>query len=173
MQKIIDFLSQELISIQSWRSSKWLVDTIKVDSGYGFMPIGQLANITLPDSQSIRIEPWDKTALSKIETAIYQANTGLVPSNQGDYLLVKLPPLTQESRMQLSKQVGKLGEDTKARLRQTRQDELKSIKRWFEAKEIAEDEKNRSEKKVDEATKKFTEIIDDVVKAKQDDIMKI
>ena len=81
MQKIIDFLSQELISIQSWRSSKWLVDTIKVDSGYGFMPIGQLANITLPDSQSIRIEPWDKTALSKIETAIYQANTGLVPSN--------------------------------------------------------------------------------------------
>lgn len=173
MQKIIDYLHQELIGIQVGRATKWLVEHIKVDAWYGFMPIGQLANITLPDSQTIKIEPWDKSSLSPMEKAIYDANTGLAPQNQWGYLLIKVPVLTSERREQLKKQVAKMSEDTKARLRQARQDELKDIKKEFEEKLISEDDKKFAEKQVDETTKKFTDTIDNMAKAKVEDIMTI
>ena len=173
MQKIVDHLSIELMWIQVGRATKGLVEHIKVDAGYGFMPISQLANITLPDSQSIRIEPWDKSSLAPMETAIYDVNTGLAPSNQGWYLMIKVPALTTERRDQLKKQVSKMAEDCKARTRQARQDELKDIKKEFEEKTISEDDKKFSEKQVDETTKLFTDKIDTMVKWKHDDIMTI
>ena len=137
------------------------------------MPIGQLGNITLPDSQTIKIEVWDKTSLAPMEKAIYDANTGLAPQNPGGYILIKVPTLTSERRDQLKKQISKIAEDTKARLRVSRQDELKSIKKEFEEKLISEDDKKAAEKEVDEVTKKFNDKIDDIVKAKNDDIMSI
>jgi len=170
MQKIIDYFTQELMGIQVGRATKWLVEHIKVDSGYGFMPIGQLANITLPDSQTIKIEPWDKSSLSPIEKAIYEADTGLAPQNPGWYILIKVPVLTSERRDQLKKQVSKMAEDCKARLRILRQDELKWIKKEFEEKLISEDDKKFADKQVDETTKKFTDKIDELVKVKNDDI---
>lgn len=173
MQKIIDYLNTELMGIQVGRATKGLVEHIKVDAGYGFMPIWQLANITLPDSQTIKIEPWDKSSLAPMERAIYDANTGLAPSNQGWYLMIKVPALTTERREQLKKQVSKIWEDSKARVRQTRQDELKSIKREFEEKLISEDEKKVAEHNIDETTKRFTDKIDTLVKTKHDDIMTI
>lgn len=173
MQKTIDYLSTELMGIQVGRATKWLVEYISIDSGYGFMPIGQLANITLPNQQTIKIEPWDKSSLSKIEKGIYDANTGLTPQNMGDYVMVKVPALTTERRDQYKKQVSAMGEDCKARIRQARQDELKSIKREFEEKLISEDDKKFAEKQVDETTKSFTDKIDAMVKSKQDDIMTI
>lgn len=173
MQKTIDYLATELMGIQVGRATKGLVEHISIDSGYGFMPIGQLANITLPDSQTIKIEPWDKSSLSKIEKGIYDANTGLTPQNMGDYIMVKVPALTTERRDQYKKQVSTMGEDCKARLRQARQDELKSIKREFEEKLISEDDKKFAEKQVDDTTKSFTDKIDTMVKSKHEDIMTI
>ena len=173
MQKVVDYLSIELMGIQVGRATKGLVEHIKVDAWYGFMPIGQLANITLPDSQTIKIEPWDKSSLSPMETAIYEANTGLAPSNQWWYLMIKVPVLTSERRDQLKKQVSKTAEECKARIRQARQDELKDIKKEFEEKTISEDDKKFAEKWVDETTKSFTDKIDTIVKEKHDDIMTI
>lgn len=173
MQKIVDYFTQELMGIQVGRASKWLVEHIKVDAGYGFMAIGQLANITLPDNQTIRIEPWDKTSLSPMEKWIYNADTGLSPQNQWDYLLIKVPALTSERREQFKKQVSKMAEDTKARLRQARQEELKSIKKEFEEKLISEDDRKFADKQVDETTKTFTDKIDQLTKAKHEDIMTI
>ena len=172
-QKIIDYFNQELMGIQVWRATKWLVEHIKIDAGYWFMPIGQLANITLPDSQTIKIEPWDKSSLAPMEKAIYEANTGLAPQNPWGYILIKVPALTSERRDQLKKQVSKMAEDCKARLRLLRQDELKSIKKEFEEKLISEDDKKFAEKDVDDITKKFTDKIDDITKIKNDDIMTI
>lgn len=83
MQKITDFFGNELVGIQAGRASKGLVEMIKVETSYGSMPIGQLGNITLPDSQTIKIEPRDKSSLSSIEKAIYEANSGLTPQNPG------------------------------------------------------------------------------------------
>lgn len=170
MQKIVDYFGQEIAGIQVGRASKWLVENVKVDAGYGFMPIGQLANITLPDSQTIKIEPWDKSSLAPMEKGIYEASTWLTPQNQWWYLLIKVPVLTSERRDQLKKQVSKMAEETKARLRQARQDETKSIKKEFEEKLISEDDKKFAEKEVDETTKKFTDMIDSMVKAKHEEI---
>ena len=170
MQKLTDHLIQELVGIQVGRASKWLVEHIKVETSYGFMPIGQLGNITLPDSQTIKIEVWDKNSLWLIEKAIYDANTGLVPQNLWSYLLMKVPIVTSERRDQLKKQISKTAEDTKARLRVARQDELKSIKKEFEEKLLSEDDKKSAEKDVDETTKKFTDKIDTIVKIKQEEI---
>lgn len=173
MQKITDFFGNELVGIQAGRASKGLVEMIKVETSYGSMPIGQLGNITLPDSQTIKIEPRDKSSLSSIEKAIYEANSGLTPQNPGWYILVKVPVLTAERRDQLKKQIAKLAEDSKARLRVARQDELKSIKKEFEEKLISEDDKKFAEKDVDEVTKKFTDKIDEITKHKYEDIMTI
>jgi len=173
MQKITDFFGNELVGIQAGRASKGLVEMIKVETSYGSMPIGQLGNITLPDSQTIKIEPRDKSSLSSIEKAIYEANSGLTPQNPGWYILVKVPVLTAERRDQLKKQIAKLAEDSKARLRVARQDELKSIKKEFEEKLISEDDKKFAEKDVDEVTKKFTDKIDEMTKHKYEDIMTI
>ncbi len=170
MQKIVDYFTQELMGIQVGRATKWLVEHIKVDAGYGFMPIGQLANITLPDSQTIKIEPRDKSSLGPIEKSIYDADTGLAPQNPWWYILIKVPVLTSERRDQLKKQVSKMAEDCKARLRILRQDELKDIKKEFEEKLISEDDRKFAEKQVDETSKKFADKIDDITKSKNDDI---
>ena len=87
--------------------------------------------------------------------------------------MVKIPALTEETRRNLTKQISKFGEEIKARIRQSRQDELRSIKRTFESDEISEDEKKRAEKQIDETTKKFTDLIDTMMKDKNSDIMKI
>lgn len=173
MQKTIDYFGQELSGIQVGRATKWLVEHIKVDAWYGLSPIGQLGNITLPDNQTIKIEPWDKSTLSPMEKAIYESASWLSPQNQWWYLLMKVPALTSERREQIKKQISKMAEDCKARLRQARQDELKSIKREFEEKIISEDDKKFAEKQVDETTKTYTDKIDVMTKAKHEDIMTI
>lgn len=170
MQKAVDYFMQELSGIQAGRASKWLVEHIKAETNYGSMPIGQLGNITLPDSQTIKIEVWDKGSLAFIEKAIYDSNSWLTPQNPGWYILIKVPALTSERRDQLKKQISKMAEDIKARIRVARQDELKSIKKEFEEKLISEDSKKAAEKEVDETTKKFTEKVEAMVKAKNEEI---
>ena len=170
MQKIIDYFEQEIWWIQVWRASKWLVENIKVDAWYGIMPIGQLWNITLPDSQSIKIEVRDKAVLAPMEKAIYESESWLTPQNPWWYILIKVPALTTERRDQIKKQVSKIAEDIKARIRVSRQDEMKSIKKEFEEKLISEDDKKFAEKEVDTTTKKFTDMIDQIVKHKHEEI---
>lgn len=173
MQKIVDYLSTELMGIQVWRANKWLVEHIKVDTSYGYMPTGQIANISVVDAQTLKIEPRDKWSLAAIEKAIYDAGTGLTPQNQWWYILIKIPVLTSERREQLKKQVSKMAEECKARIRVARQDELKDIKKLFEEKIISEDEKKNQETDIDGVTKKFNDMIDTIVKNKHEDITTI
>lgn len=170
-QKTIDYFAKELSGIQSWRASSALVDNIVVSLEYGSMSLSQMTSITIPDAQTIRIEPRDKSTLPAIESAIYKTNTWLTPSNQGDYLYIKIPPLTEETRKATAKQVSQLWEEMKIRIRQTRQDELKLIKKDFENDELSEDQKVGRERQVDETTKEFTSIIDTMIKDKQKEVM--
>lgn len=174
MQKTIDYFAQELMGLQVGRATKGLIEFIQLDPGYGsYMPIGQLANITLPDSQTLRVEPWDKSTVSKIEKAIYDAGTGLVPQNNGDYLYVKVPALTTERRRDLVKQVAGMGEDVKVKIRQVRHDEMHDIKALFDEKLLSEDEKKLAEEAIDDVTKKFVAKVDEMVKYKSEDILKV
>jgi len=173
MQKAIDFFENELAWLQIGRVTRGLVENISISTSYGSMPIGQLANITVPDTQTIKIESRDKSVLPAIEKAIYDLWTWLAPKNEWAwYIIVKVPALTWERRQQLAKQVHAMGEEIKARMRQVRHDEMKAIKHAFEQKELSEDEKKQQEDAIDDITKTYNKKVDDHIKNKEDDILK-
>lgn len=171
MDKSIEHLRHELWWIHVGRATSSLVDNISVTVSYGSMKINQLANVVVMDAQTLKVEPWDKSVSSAIQTAIYDAGTGLSPTNEGDYVLIKVPPLTKERREQLSKQVSKLWEESKISVRNARHEAQKDVKKMFDEKEISEDQKKWYENKIDELTKEMTAKIDTIVKNKTEDVM--
>ncbi len=174
MQKSIEYLEKELKGLQMGRASTGLVENIEVEMSYGWMmKVPQVGHVTLMDGQTIKIEPWDKNELKHIEKAIYDANTGLTPQNQGSYIMIKIPPLTQERRLDIQKQVKSMGEEIKARIRLVRQDAMKDTKKQFDDKLIGEDQHKANEKNVDSLVKEMNDVIDTHVKSKCDDVMKV
>jgi len=173
MDKAIDFFEQELKAIQVWRASAWLIENVSVQVSYWFMKIPQIAHVSVMDPQTLKVEPWDKWELKNIEKAIYDVNIGLAPKNEGQYLIVKIPALTQERRWEIVKQVKWLWEETKARVRVIRQDWQKETKKIFADKLIWEDENKRNEAELDKITKNANVKIDDLVKVKGEEVMKI
>ena len=133
----------------------------------------QLGNVSLMDSQTIKIEAWDKSTYSSIEKAIYDANIGLTPQNQGEYIMIKIPPLTTERRKELTKLVAKMGEESKVRLRNVRHEILDEVKKEFTEKTISEDQKKAYEGQADDMTKEYAAKIDNAVKQKSEDIMTV
>lgn len=173
MEKALAYLQKEYAGLQVGRATTGLVEDIAVDTGYGMMQVGQVANITLPDGQSIKVEPWDKGVLKKIEKAIYDAERGLTPRVDDSYLMINIPPLTKERRENIAKQVKKMGEDTKTKLRTIRQDARDTIKKAHDEGEISEDQRKAQESNVDDITKEYTAKIDALVKNKTDDVMNV
>jgi ribosome recycling factor len=173
MDKAIVYFEWELKALQVGRASAGLVENITVEASYGPIKIPQIAHVTLMDGQTIKIEPWDKNEVKHVEKAIYDANVGLTPQNDGGYILVKVPALTQERRTEITKQVKAMGEDIKWRIRVTRQDAMKDNKTIFDAKEIGEDEKNRNEKEIDALTKSMNEKVEEHAKNKSEEVMKV
>lgn len=175
MDKAIQHLEQEFSHLQLWRANTWLVEWIDV-----YIPdwdmkqkINQLANITLIDSQTLKIEPWDKWTWSKIEKAIYESWLWLSPINEWSYLLIKIPPLTKERRRDLTKLVSKMWEESKVAIRNIRHEWIKEIKKEFDDKIISEDQKKNYEKNLDDIIKEYSNKIDNEVKNKSEEIMKI
>ena len=173
MDKAIAYFEWELKALQIGRASAGLVENIQVEASYWPMKIPQIAHVTLMDGQTLKIEPWDKNELKHIEKAIYDANTGLTPQNEWSYLIVKIPALTQDRRTEITKQVKAMGEEIKWRVRMIRQDAMKQSKTIFDAKEIGEDEKNRNEKDIDALVKWMNDKIDEHVKNKSEEVMKV
>ena len=173
MQKSVAHIEKELQWLQVGRATPSLVDSMVVHTSYGDMQINAVASVTVPDSQTLRIEPRDKSNIAALEKCIYDANAWLTPQNQGDYLMISIPPLTGERRQEMAKQVRSMGEDAKATLRKIRQDEMKSIKTLATDKQISEDEQKMFEWQVDDDTKLFSGKIDALVQAKSDDILKV
>ncbi|USN56092.1 MAG: ribosome recycling factor [Candidatus Peribacteria bacterium] len=135
--------------------------------------LNQTANIGITDAHTIKIEPWDKSILGAIEKAIYDSGLGFTPLNQGEYIMIKVPPLTEERRRDLTKIVAKDGEEAKVAIRNHRHDARKTLDTKLKNEEISENEKNSTEKKVDELTKEYNDKIDHMVRAKSEEIMKI
>jgi len=173
MDKAIQYFAGELKALQVGRASAGLVENITVEASYGPMKIPQVAHVTLMDAQTIKIEPRDKNELKHVEKAIYDSNIGLTPQNEGSYVIVRVPGLTQERRAEIAKQVKSLGEEVKWRIRMARQDAMKDNKTIFDAKEIGEDESKRNEKEIDALVKTMNEKIDELVKVKSDEVMSV
>lgn len=174
MQKAIDYLEKELQSLQVGRASIGLVENIEVNLSYGgSLKVPQVGHVTVLDGQTLKIEPRDKHEVKNIEKAIYDANVGVTPQNEGSYIIIRIPALTQERRVEITKQVKAMGEEIKARIRLVRQDAMKSTKTLFDNKEIGEDQHKGNEKDIDILVKNMNENIDSLVKSKSEEVMKI
>lgn len=173
MQKALAYLEKELQGLQVGRATTGLVEHINVETEYGSMKMHTVALITVSDSSTLRIEPFDKGNAKHIANAIYEANLGVGVENQGTVLFVRIPALTQERRDHLAKQVKAMGEDTKANLRKVRQEAMNASKAEFSAKAISEDQHKANEGQIEDLTKKMNTKVDELIKKKIDEVMKV
>lgn len=174
MEQAHEYLLKEFAGLQLGRAHPGIVENISFEAYPDmYQKTKDVASIVAMDAQTLKIEPWDKWVMGKIEKAIYDAGLGLAPQNQWDYLMIKIPPLTQERRKDLVKFCEKLGEQQKVALRNIRQDAMKEVKKHFDEKTLSEDQKKYRESEIDTLTKSWTEKIDKTVTAKSEDIMKV
>jgi len=169
----LDHLQSEFMWLQVGKASPALVENITVDASYGQMKVNQIGHVTVMDSQTIKIECRDKWELKHVEKAIYDANIGLTPQNEWGQLFIKIPPLTQERRQEVVKQVKMEWEETKAQIRRIRQDAMNETADLLKDKEISEDMNEVNEENVEAMIKKANTRIDDMVKEKSDDVLKM
>jgi ribosome recycling factor len=172
MEKALEHLEHELAHLRAGRATPALLDGITVDY-YGVnSPLSQVSNINTPDPKSILIQPWEKTMLGPIEKAILAANIGLTPANNGEVIRINVPPLTEERRHQLVKQVRNEGETAKISIRTSRKwanDELKRLLKDG----LPEDLEKNAVEEVQEMTNNFTASVDKVMALKEKDIMTV
>lgn len=173
MDKSIEALRMELAKIRSGKATTALLDGIKVDY-YGTMtPINQVGNLTVLDAHTLSFTPWDKSMVMPVDKAILEANIGLNPISDGTNLKIPIPLLTEERRKELVKLVKKFGEETKVAVRNIRRDANDHLKRENKEKKISEDELKDAEEKVQKLTDQHIQIVDDILKHKEKEIMEV
>ena len=172
MEASVNHLELELSKLRAGKATPALLDGISVDY-YGVnTPLAQVSNVNTPDPKSIVVQPWEKNMLEPIEKAILAANIGLTPMNNGEIIRINVPPLTEERRMQLVKMVKTEGENAKISVRNARKwanDELKRLLK----EGLSEDLEKDAENDVQEHTNDYTKKIDEIVDAKEKDIMTV
>jgi ribosome recycling factor len=172
MDKAIKHLECELLKVRAGKASPVMLDSVFVDY-YGVRsPLSQVANINTPDAKTIVVQPWDKTMLEPVEKAIMAANLGFNPINNGDILRILVPPLTEERRRQLAKQVHGEGEGTKVGVRNIRRDVNEALKK-LKKEGTPEDEIKDAEEKIQKMTDQYIKKTDEVLEKKEKDIMSI
>ncbi len=172
MDKSIEHLEKELQKVRAGKASAALVDGITVDYYGVTTPLNQVANIVAQDAKTLLIQPWEKKMVDPIEKAILAANIGLTPMSDGESVRLVLPPVTEERRRELVKQVKNIGEESKVGIRNARHEVLHEIKQ-MQKEGLSEDLAKRAEERVDELTKEYIEKIDRHVKAKEEKILTV
>ncbi len=172
MQKAIKHLEVELSHVRAGRANISMLDSIKVEY-YGMLsPLNQVSNIATPDTRTITIQPWEKKMLGEIDKAILAANIGLTPVNNGEVIRLVLPPLTEERRRDLVKQIKQMGETTKVSIRNFRKEANEEIKK-LQKQNLPEDLANDGEAQVQKLTDKYSLEVDKHLQTKEVEIMTI
>lgn len=171
MQKTLDTLKKDLSRIRTGRASPALLDGITVDYYGSPMPINQVANISIPDARLIVIQPWEKSMLGPIEKVIQASELGLNPQNDGNMLRLPIPPLSEERRAELFKGCKKFGEESKVAVRNVRRDANEKLKKAEKDKQVTQDESKKGQDEIQKLTDKFIKMVDDVLIAKEKEIM--
>ena len=169
-EQTIEFLKKDITGLRTGRASTAIVEDIQVEAYGVHQAIKALASITVPDSKTVNIEPWDKTVLSAIEKAIRDSGLGLNPNNNGNSLRISLPDLTTERRAELIKVLHQKLEGAHISLRKIREEIKSLIKASEDAKEIGEDEKYRLQEDLEKLVKEYNEKIDEVGEKKETEI---
>lgn len=172
MDNAISHLEREFHKIRAGKASPQMLEGLKVDY-YGVMtPIEQTANINTPDPRQIIIQPWDKSILGELEKAILNANLGFNPKNEGEVLRISVPPLTEERRLELVKQAKGEAENTRISIRNTRRS-ANDLAKSLEKDGLPEDESKKAQDKIQELTDEFIKKVDELLEAKEKDVMTV
>jgi len=173
MKKSIDSMKKEFATLRTGKVTTSVVDHVKVNYYGTPTALNQVASVTSLDATTIGISPWEKNLLPDIEKAIQQANIGVNPNNDGDFIKLFFPPMTVEQREQIVKQAKSMAEKAKVAVRNVRKDANNKIKRLEKDKEISEDESKKAQDKIQKLTDEHTTLIDEALKSKEADILKV
>jgi ribosome recycling factor len=169
MTNTISNLEKRLLNIRAGRANPAILDGISV-SYYGVdTPLKGLATVSIPEARQLAIKPYDRSTIGAIEKAIYEANIGLTPNNNGEVIILNIPALTEETRREYVKQAKNVAEEAKIALRNIRQDANNDIKKL----EITEDEIKNGQEQVQELINKYNKIVDEKAKAKETELMTV
>ncbi|HXE22777.1 MAG TPA: ribosome recycling factor [Rhodoferax sp.] len=173
MDQSIGAFTSNLTKIRTGRANPALLDSLQIDYYGTLMPINQVANVSLLDSRTISIQPWEKGMGAKIEKAIRESDLGLNPSSMGDLIRVPMPLMSEERRKELTKLVRNEGEGAKIAVRNLRRDGNEAIKKLVKDKLVSEDDQKRAEAEIQKVTDRHVAEIDRLVAAKEQDIMAV
>ena len=173
MEKALVALDRDFGKLRTGRATTALVDSIKVDYYGTPTPISQMSSVSVPDSRTLAIQPWDKGGMALIEKAILKSDLGLTPVNDGKVIRISIPPLTEERRKDLSKVAKKYSEEGKVALRNIRRDANEGLKKLEKDKVLTEDDLKKATEEVQKLTDKFVVLVDKKLQAKEKEIMDI
>lgn len=170
MENAIKHLEKQLINIRAGKASPAMLGSVMVDYYGSQTPLSQVANVNTPDGRTITVQPWEKNMLQEIERGIMYANLGFNPMNNGDTIIINVPPLTEERRRDLAKQAKSEAEDTKIGIRSARKDANSDIKKLEDA---SEDHQKNGEIDVQHMTDKYVKRVDEILEVKEKEIMTV
>lgn len=171
MKKTIESVTREFSEIRTGRANPQLVEGMLVNYCDTPMPLKQLASISIPDARLIAIQPWDVSAIAEIEKAVLKSNLGITPNNDGKVVRLSIPQLSKERREELAKVVHKMAEDGRVSLRTIRRDSNEEIKKLEKDKAVGEDERFKSQDEIQKLTDRYIAKIDEVLKAKEKELI--
>lgn len=172
MDRAIEHLEKELQKIRAGKAHPSMLDSIMVEYYGSMTPLKQIANVSTPDPRTLTVQPWEKSSIDTISTAIVNANVGLNPQNNGDIIIINVPTLTEERRKDLSKRVRSEGETARVSIRTARK-EANDLIKSAEKDGLSEDIAKTAEAKIQELTDTFNKKIEDVLDRKEKDIMTV
>ncbi|PYS43902.1 MAG: ribosome recycling factor [Acidobacteria bacterium] len=173
MEAAIDDVRRKLATVRTGRASVSLLDTVIVDYYGTPTPLNQMASVHAPEPQMLTVQPWDPTQLGHVEKAIRAADLGLNPSNDGKLVRIPIPPLTEERRKQLAKQVHEIAEEHRTAIRSIRRDANDKLKKMLKDKLISEDNERDGLDEVQKLTDTYISRIDELSKSKEHELMSV
>jgi ribosome recycling factor len=173
MADAVGAMERDFNHIRTGRASTAIVERLQVDYYGTSTPLNQLASISIPEPHQIVIQPWDRGVLGAIEKSIQRSDIGLTPNVDGTVVRLNIPPLTEERRMELVKQVHKRMEEAKVEIRNHRRDEVESIRKREKDGDIGADEAKRDQERVEKLTHRWTDEVDRVGKAKEAEVLEV
>jgi ribosome recycling factor len=173
MAKSVEAFRHDLTRVRTGRASTALVDHLKVNYYGSDMPLSQVASVAISDARTLMITPWEKQMVGPVEKAILASDLGLTPNTAGTVIRINLPALTEERRKELTKHVHSEGETAKVAIRNIRRDANHQVKELLKDKQITEDEAGRSETEIQKITDSAIKDVDEVIKAKEQELMAV
>ncbi|NRB83834.1 MAG: ribosome recycling factor [Winogradskyella sp.] len=169
MENAMKHLEKQLVNIRAGKASPAMLGSVMVDYYGSQTPLNQVANVNTPDGRTISVQPWEKSMLQEIERGIMIANLGFNPMNNGETIIINVPPLTEERRKELAKQAKSEAEDAKIGIRNARKDAMNDIKK----SDVSEDVQKNSEIDIQELTDSYVKKIDQILDVKENEIMTV